>query len=705
MTYVYDLGYRHDLPPEEVTALVGGKAANLAVMAGELDLPVPAGFVISTAACRAFLASGWPPGLDAEVQAQMRALEEKVGRRFGGRTDPLLVSVRSGAPVSMPGMMDTILNLGLNAEGVQALTSVYGSHEFAEDCYRSLAQMFSDVVGARAVPEDPWQQLRAAIEGVFQSWDGDRARAYRKHEGIPDDLGTAVTVQAMVFGNLGPRSCTGVLFSRNPSTGDPKLYGDVVFGAQGDAVVAGTHKTEDVAVLDSRLPVAAQELWRSARALERHFGDLCEIEFTIERAKLWFLQVRRGKCTPQAALRIARDMAEDPDFPLSRAEAVSRVAQYLVHPPLVSRGPVDDNTALARGLPASPGIASGQIVTSPEEAESVAATGRPLVLVRVDTSPEDVPSMALAAGVITARGGLTSHAAVIARDWGIPAVVSAPVCLAGEKVIIGERTLAPGDIITIDGHTGDIFAGWLKGSSVVSPEAEVMVAWAQDEGIELGHRVVEKTTEPSTMEPTAADVIRALALKEVATVDALASAVFSTREKMELLTDELARDGLVKTGTASISLTDAGKARVRGFTTADRNDWGAENAVAALDAFLKFDIEVKETVTAWQLRSVDGLNVPNDHTDAAYDALVLARLTALHGQVAQWLEPLSDKFDRLALYAARLGRALASALGGDQGFIASARVDSYHIVWFELHEELIRLAGSTREKEVEAGRA
>ena len=321
MRRTYPLGHAFELPREEVLALVGGKAANLGEML-ELGLPVPPGFVVTTETCRAFLAGGWPDGLDDELRARMAEVEAAVGRRFGDAGDPLLVSVRSGAPVSMPGMMDTILDLGLNDATERGLAAATGDPAFAAECHDRFRSMFRSIVGAEDVPDDPWAQLRLAIAAVFRSWNSDRARAYRRRESIPDDLGTAVTVQAMVFGNLGADSATGVAFTRNPATGEPVLYGDVLFDAQGEDVVAGTHATEPIAVLDARLPSVGAELRDVAARLERHYADLCDIEFTVERGRLWMLQVRVGKRSPQAALRIAVDMAEDPSFPLSRRGGV-----------------------------------------------------------------------------------------------------------------------------------------------------------------------------------------------------------------------------------------------------------------------------------------------------------------------------------------------------------------------------------------------
>ena len=458
--FVYALDEPHGETLDEAKALVGGKAANLGVMARDLVLPVPPGFAITTQTCREFLADGWPDGLEDEIRTAMTAVEQAVGRRFGDPSDPLLVSVRSGAPVSMPGMMDTVLDLGLNDETTRGLGAVARDADFAEECRRRFEESFRSIVGVEDVPEDPWAQLRLAIEAVFRSWQSDRARTYRQKEGIPDDLGTAVTVQAMVFGNRGSDSGTGVLFTRNPATGEPTLYGDVLFDAQGEDVVAGTHQTEPIAVLDTRLPAVARELRAAAERLEHHYADLCDIEFTIEDGKLWLLQVRVGKRSPQAALRIAVDMAQDEDFPLTREQAVRRVLPFLADPPRVATGHASDAVPLTTGLAASPGVASGPIVTDPDAAVASAEAGTPAILVRAETSPDDVHGMSRAAGILTSRGGLASHAAVVARGWGIPAVVGAESIEVGDREIrIDGRVLKAGDVITIDGGTGEVFEG------------------------------------------------------------------------------------------------------------------------------------------------------------------------------------------------------------------------------------------------------
>jgi pyruvate,orthophosphate dikinase len=702
--FVYALDEPHGESLEDAKALVGGKAANLGVMARELVLPVPPGFAITTQTCQAFLSEGWPDGLEDEIRAAMADVEAKVGRRFGDPSDPLLVSVRSGAPVSMPGMMDTILDLGLNDATTRGLGEVARDPEFAEECRRRFVESFRSIVGVEDVPEDPWEQLRLAVEAVFGSWDSPRARTYRDKEGIPDDLGTAVTIQAMVFGNRGSGSGTGVVFTRNPATGEPTLYGDVLFDAQGEDVVAGTHRTQPIAVLDTRLPSVARELRAAAERLEHHYADLCDIEFTIEDGKLWLLQVRVGKRSPQAALRIALDMAEDPDFPLTHEQAVRRVLPLLADPPRVTTERPADATVLTTGLPASPGVASGPIVTDPDAAAASAESGTRAILVRAETSPDDVHGMAKAAGILTSRGGLASHAAVVARGWGIPAVVGADtVEVRDGEIQVDGRRLASGDVITIDGGTGEVFDGAIEGTSVITPEVATLLGWARNAGIEIdGDQAPAPSTTAAGRAVDAGSVLRAIAIKGFALLEGIADAVMSTPDEVRPVLDELAGEGLVESTAGAYKLTDAGRRRADERLAIERDAWGAERATAALDAFLDIDHRVKEVVTAWQLRDPA---TPNDHSDAAYDAGVLDRLAAIHDDAKVWLEPIEPLVPRFGDYRARLTRALGASLGGDGRYVASPRVDSYHGIWFELHEDLIQLAGRTREQESAAGRA
>jgi pyruvate,orthophosphate dikinase len=704
---VFDLDRPLPLALPALSRLIGGKAANLMVMMTELGLPVPPGFTITTGVCKSYLADGWPADLDDELRAHIARMGVRVGRRFGDPANPLLVSVRSGAPVSMPGMMDTILDLGLNDVTAAGLGAVTGDPDFAADCLRRFREIYRDVVGCEA-PADPWQQLRGAVEAVFRSWNSDRARAYRAHEGISDDLGTGVTVQAMIFGNRGADSGTGVLFTRSPATGERDLYGDIMFHAQGEDVVAGTHKTQPIAVLDERLPAVGAELRHYADMLERHYADLCDIEFTIERGKLWMLQVRVGKRSPQAALRIAMDMAEDPDFPCSRAEAVHRTMRYLTDPPYVFVPEPGAHPALTTGLPASPGVGCGQIAITPEAAESAHAEGRQVILVREETSPSDVRGMAHAVGILTAKGGLASHAAVVARGWGIPAVVGAAAVRVGEgQVTVDGRVLREGEHISIDGSTGEVFAGDLPGSRQIAPEAATLLTWAAELGIEISapdsdgaQRAMAAEEEPPTGLLTTDDLLRALLIRGAVPVDQLAVTVAHDPGEVSPLLSSLVADGLAEISGTGCRLTGAGKLRALDAFTVDREQLGADRAGAFLTEFHAFDRRMKDTVTAWQLRGNGEEPQLNDHTDGAYDARVLDALGKLHADAAAWLTPLAETFTRYARYRNRLDHALAAAVGGgDQRYVASPRVDSYHSVWFELHEDLIRLAARQRSDE------
>jgi pyruvate,orthophosphate dikinase len=709
VAYVYAFDHDHGLPLADVASIVGGKAANIGVMARDLDLPVPPAFVISTVACRSYLESGWPEGLDDEIRAQMGGVEEAVGRRFGDPEDPLLVSVRSGAPVSMPGMMDTILNLGLNDDTAAGLAEVSGAPEFAAECRSRFVGQYRDIVGEPA-PDDPWRQLRGAIEAVFRSWNGERAKSYREREGIPDDLGTGVIVQAMVFGNRGSDSGTGVLFTRNPATGEAALYGDVMFNAQGEDVVAGTHQTEDIAVLDERMPAVGAELRRIATSLEYHYADVCDIEFTIEEGRLWMLQTRIGKRSPQAALRIAIEMAEDDSFPLARLEAVERVAKHLIDPPVVAAERADDVPPIATGLAASPGIAAGAIATTPEAAVAMAEEGESVVLVRRETSPDDVHGMSKAVGILTSTGGLASHAAVVARGWGLPAVVGASaVHVREDGVEIGGRLFAIGEAITLDGTTGEVFPGAIARGGTVAPEAAKLRRWASELGLTFGEpsgsMPVESNQSATSGEVTREGVLRALLIKGFAMPEGLAEAFLADLELVSRLLDDLVSDGLAEPMGGMYALSDEGKQVGGSLIESDREQWGVENADAALDDLIPLDQKMKDVVTRWQMREFKGAQIINDHADPEHDAAVLTDFTDLHADAERWLSPLTRGLARLEEYAARLERAAGRVAQGGHDYIASPMVDSYHNVWFELHEDLILLAGRNRADEVAAGRA
>ncbi|MFD1613012.1 pyruvate, phosphate dikinase [Sphingomonas tabacisoli] len=520
--------------------LLGGKGANLDGMAS-IGLPVPPGFTISTEMCTRYYAEGqsFPESVRAEVANGIAHIEGITGKRFGDAADPLLVSVRSGARVSMPGMMDTVLNLGLNDETVQGLAATSGDERFAWDSYRRFIQMYSDVVlgldhgsfeealeiakedqghfldtdmtaddwqklvdeykrlvqeqWGKPFPQDVHDQLWGAIGAVFGSWESDRAKVYRRLNGIPGDWGTAVNVQAMVFGNMGETSATGVAFTRNPSTGERAYYGEFLINAQGEDVVAGIRTPQYLTKvareeanakplsMEEAMPETYAELARVFDLLETHYRDMQDIEFTVERGKLWMLQTRSGKRTAKAALKIAVDMANE--GLITEAEAVGRVdpaaLDQLLHPTLDPDAPRD---VLTKGLPASPGAASGAVVFDADTAEKRAELGDAVILVRIETSPEDIHGMHAARGILTARGGMTSHAAVVARGMGRPCVSGAgTLAIDGKAKLfrVGDRAIKEGEIITIDGATGEVMAGAVP---TVQPELAgdfgTLMVWA-----------------------------------------------------------------------------------------------------------------------------------------------------------------------------------------------------------------------------------
>jgi pyruvate,orthophosphate dikinase len=520
-----------------VRGLLGGKGAGLADMT-RAKLPVPPGFTITTEACNAFLANNqqFPEGMWEQTLEALRKIEAETGKKFGDPNNPLLVSVRSGAKFSMPGMMDTVLNLGLNRETLEGLARLTGNPRFAWDAYRRFVQLFGKIVmgvdgekfehvmdswkakteggqdtdltaemlqeivkefkqiikeeTGQDFPDDPYEQLRMAIKAVFNSWNGRRARDYRRLNKIPDDLGTAVNIVTMVFGNMGWDSATGVAFTRNPSTGEKKLYGEYLPNAQGEDVVAGIRTPKPIDELAKEMPEAYKQFQEIAERLERYYKDVQDLEFTIERGKLYMLQTRTGKRTGLAAVKIAVDMVKE--GLIDKATAVQRVdpaaLDQLLHPMIDPNAKVQ---VIATGLPASPGAATGKVVFDADEAEQLGNAGEKVILVRVETAPEDFHGMAAAQGFLTARGGMTSHAAVVARGMGKPCVAG-----AGEVLIDYEKQqfsangviVQRGDYITIDGSTGRVILGQ---APVIEPELSgdfaTLMEWA-DEFRKLGVR-------------------------------------------------------------------------------------------------------------------------------------------------------------------------------------------------------------------------
>jgi pyruvate,orthophosphate dikinase len=524
--FVYDF----DEPSEGGRDLLGGKGIGLAEMT-QLGVPVPAGFTITTDACRAYTESGGrlPDGLEAEVERHLTSLEEKTGKRFGDPGDPLLVSVRSGAAVSMPGMMDTILNLGLNDDAVRGLAERTGNPRFANDSYRRLIQMYGEVVdgvdghlfeealsklkeqrGAAldvdlsaedmaglvetfkgiyesetgsGFPQDAREQLSRAVRAVFESWDNPRAQVYRRAHHIPDDLGTAVNVVQMVFGNKGDQSGTGVAFTRDPSTGESGLYGEFLADAQGEDVVAGIRTPERLERMQARLPDAFEELTATMRRLEEHYRDVQDIEFTVEDGSLFLLQTRSAKRTAAAALKSAVDMVDE--GLISREDAVARIdpgqLDQLLHPMIDPAASVE---VVAQGLNASPGAASGKIVFDADTAAERGKNGDSVILVRWETTPDDIHGMIAAQGILTAHGGMTSHAAVVARGMGKPCVAGCEalsVDTAAKTASLDGHELSEGDVITIDGGTGRVILGPVD---LVPPQInedfETILGWADE---------------------------------------------------------------------------------------------------------------------------------------------------------------------------------------------------------------------------------
>ncbi len=536
--------YLFDEGNSELRNLLGGKGADLAEMTS-LGLPVPPGMTVTTEACNYYTSHGskFPDGLQEEIFAKMKNLESKTRRTFGNPENPLLVSVRSGAPISMPGMMDTVLNLGLNEKTVLGLAHQTNSERFAHDAYRRFIQMFGKVVlgvkgdtfesiirqhkeklgvksdleldsktlatiaeefeelverdSGQGFPEDPTRQLLMAVAAVFQSWNGRRAVVYRQANNIPETLGTAVNIQTMVFGNMGSDSGTGVCFTRNPSTGEPSLFGEFLINAQGEDVVAGIRTPKPIAQLQDEMPVVYDQLLGVCKLLENHFKDMQDIEFTVEKGKLFILQTRSGKRTASAAIRIAVDMVKEGLF--TKEQALLRVLpshlEQLVHRQI---DPSFHGKPVATGLPASPGAATGRVIFDTDEAHRLGAGGDAVILVREETTPEDIHGMIAARGVLTSRGGMTSHAAVVARGMGKPAIVGCEqikIDQGTQSFSTRTVTVKKNDIITVDGTTGNVLLGVVPTiAPKLSAEAKELLVFA-DEIRMLGVRANADTPE------------------------------------------------------------------------------------------------------------------------------------------------------------------------------------------------------------------
>ncbi|MEH7146951.1 pyruvate, phosphate dikinase, partial [Priestia megaterium] len=511
--------------------ILGGKGANLAEMT-RIGLPVPYGFTISTEACNSYYNAG--KSISSEVEFQivesLKKLEEKTSKKLGDPSNPLLVSVRSGAVHSMPGMMDTVLNLGMNDETVKGMAELTENPRFAYDSYRRFIQMFSDVVlhvdsfyfeqlleetreakgydsdpqmraedwqevikeyknivkkhAKRPFPEDPTEQLFLSISAVFDSWNNQRAIVYRRLQKIPGHLGTAVNIQSMVFGNMGDDSGTGVAFTRNPSTGEAKLYGEYLINAQGEDVVAGIRTPQPIATLENEMPAVYRQFIDTCNLLEKHYKDMQDIEFTVERGQLFILQTRTGKRTAEAAIRIAVELVQE--GVINKKEALLRIDPDQLNQLLHRR--IDDSyerKQLAKGLPASPGAATGQVVFNADEAERLAKDGKKVILIRPETTPDDIHGIVAAQATVTSRGGMTSHAAVVARGMGKACICGCEalkIDLKSQYFKVGNTTINQGDVITIDGSTGEIMVGEIPMiEPQLSNEFQMLLAWSDEE--------------------------------------------------------------------------------------------------------------------------------------------------------------------------------------------------------------------------------
>ena len=527
--YVYFFAKGQAEGSAEMRDILGGKGANLAEMAN-LGIRVPPGFTISTEVCAIYTQKGeYPPEVEEQTRENLRKLEEITGKKFGDPENPLLVSVRSGARISMPGMMDTVLNLGLNDKSVEGLAKKTGNPRFAYDCYRRLLQMFGNVVlkipaekfeeiidrkkeekgikedieltvddlkelveefkkvikreTGQDFPQDPYKQLMMARDAVFKSWNNKRAIEYRRIHKIPEHWGTAVNVQTMVFGNMGPDSATGVGFTRNPATGEKELYGEYLVNAQGEDVVAGIRTPRPISELEKEMPQVYKELKETVELLEKHYKDVQDFEFTIEKGILYLLQTRTGKRTAQAAVKIAHDMVEE--GLITKEEAILRIEPSQLEQLLHRR--IDPNAkveVLAKGLPASPGAATGSVVFTADRAVELANEGRKVILVRRETSPEDIHGMAVAEGILTSRGGMTSHAAVVARGMGKPCVAGCEAIKVDEKrneFTVNGMIFKEGDYITIDGSSGEVIKGEVPTiEPELSGEFKRILEWADE---------------------------------------------------------------------------------------------------------------------------------------------------------------------------------------------------------------------------------
>ncbi len=747
---------------------IGGKAWGINRMCS-LGLPVPPAIALTIQACREHQASRGTlsAALWDAIVRHMRLLEERTGRRFGAPKRPLLVSVRSGGVHSMPGMMDTVLNVGINAVIEAGLRAESGNARYAAETHRRFAEQYRKVVlGDRAepLPEDPWMQLRRAVAAVFDSWYSPRAQLYRGNRGLPEEGCTAVTIQAMVFGNLDERSGTGVLFSRSPITGDPPAWGEWLACGQGEEVVSGRYTPQPLDALRELMPQAHADLMRAAATLEVDARDIQDIEFTVESGRLWLLQSRVAKRSPQAAVRAAVALAQE--GLISKEEALHRLgtdqmrklAMLRLAPQAAAQPP------LARGEPACPGIATGVVVADPEEAQTRARGGEEVVLARTTTSPEDLHGMIAARGVMTEQGGATSHAAVLSRELGLPCVVgcgaNTVTALVGRRVTLdgGRGTVWAGDL-TLDAMDEHFVADvrtllewgmpliplrllrideagpdavdldalqqdWRNGltpgatfrgrvldtdagiraamaagvrAAVVRQRLPALVACLQSESTAKRENArSEGVTNIRGGEPPELTLLRLVALKGRGNVDVLADALGLAATAVQTYYLSLCDRALCAKRGDFFQLSDEGRRRLALLLAQERENVQPAAVAELYTEFLVFNAELKRIMTAWQVKDEGALN---DHSDASYDYEVLRQLANLHERIGPLLDRLPQLTPRLAMYRDRLARAYQRLSAGDRSYFAKIIVDSYHTVWFELHEELLALAGLKRTPE------
>jgi pyruvate,orthophosphate dikinase len=753
---------------------IGAKAWGVNRMRS-LGLSVPPAIVATTHACREYFANGRvvDDALWAQIVEHMKALEEGTGRRLGSTQQPLLVSVRSGAAQSMPGMMDTVLNLGINAEVAAALTAESGDGRYADDTHQRFVELYRKVVLGEdsdlvSIPTDPWAQLRAAVAAVFNSWHSPLAKAYRRNRGMADDGGTAVMIQAMVFGNIDAQSGTGVLFSRNPMTGEPLPWGEWLSCAQGEDVVSGQLTPKPLDTLREQMPDVHGELMHATATLETDSRDIQDIEFTVESGRLWLLQTRVAKRSPQAAVRAAVAFAEE--GLISREAALCRLdADQIRKLPALRLVPqAAEEKPVAFGEPACPGVATGLVVTDPDEADARSQMGEDVILARPTTSPEDLKGVIAALGVMTEQGGSTSHAAVVSRELGRPCVVgcgsNTVVALAGQRATLdgssgrvwtGDLTLdhseeaasedvrkliewglplipirlpqvgaetadsinldAHGDGwraalrpgITVHGHVLDtdegIQAAMASGvrAAVVRRRLPALLACLSALSHSAAHSVHVAAGATPTDEIPEFTLLRLAELKGRATADILADALTVPVNVADDYYLPLCGRGLCSKSGSGYCITGKGRDQLKMFLADERAHADPAAVVALYEDFCVFNADLKQIMTAWQLKPDGGLN---DHRDSEYERGVLQRLADLHLRVGPLLRRLAKLSPRLAAYESRLGRAAARVAAGDRRYVARIIADSYHTVWFELHEELLSIAGLKREVEARAGR-